>query len=371
MSQIYPQWHDPASFVEINRRATSADVQAALSSDSPGLWELAVLLSEAADSQLETMAATAKKLTTSHFGRTISLYTPLYVSNYCSGGCTYCGFNSDVEQVRHRLSEKELDNEIKALKDRGFEDILLLTGERTKEAGFQYLLDCVRITAKRFHNISVESFSMTEDEYAQLVEAGCTGITVYQETYEPVYYKQVHPRGSKRDYGFRLEAPSRALKAGMRTVGLGALLGLSEPIAELLCLFQHITYLRKHYWKGGISVSFPRIRQEGIDFKVRYDVDEKFLAKIIFAFRICLPDVPLVLSTRERYQFRDGMAGLGVTRMSISSKTTVGGYDSDTEETEGQFCIQDTRNFDAFVQTLKNKGLEPVMKNWDIVFQDK
>jgi len=315
------------------------------------------------------MAQHAQALTQHHFGKTISLYIPLYLSNYCPGGCAYCGFASDRQQLRRKLAEDELMTEINALKQKGFEDILLLTGERTEEAGFDYLLKCVSLAAGRFHNVTIESFAMTSDEYRQLANAGCTGITLYQETYDPDVYEKLHRWGPKRDYTFRLEAPARALSAGLRIAGLGILLGLADPVRDAVCLFLHIQYLKKRFWQAGILVSFPRICRQFGGYQPEYPVSERLLAQFIFAFRICLPDVPLVLSTREKPEFRDGIAGIGISRMSVASKTTVGGYSGAPASLIGQFDVSDTRDVETFCDVLRNKGLDPVFKNWDSIFQ--
>jgi 2-iminoacetate synthase len=346
------------------------DVHRALSAHSPGLREFVTLLSPAGKGALELMAQQAKALTARHFGKTISLYAPLYLSNFCSGGCLYCGFASDREQERHRLEEDEALAEIAALKLMGFSDILLLTGERTTEVDFDYLHASVVLAAKHFHSVTVEAFTMTMAEYRALSNAGCTGITLYQETYDPKLYAALHRWGAKRNYTSRLEAPARALSAGMRTVGIGALLGLGDPIYDVICLFQHIRYLQKRFWQGGVLVSFPRICGQPGGYESAHHISDDCLAQIIFAFRICLPDVPLVLSTRESPAFRDGMAGVGISRMSAASRTTVGGYDSDQHATQGQFRVSDTRDVESFCGALKNKGLEPVFKNWDSVFSE-
>lgn len=364
-----PDWLEPDPWVDTARGASEADVQRALAAHHPGLREFAALISPAAGPFLETMAHRARTLTRSHFGKTLSLYVPLYLSNYCPGGCAYCGFAADREQPRHRLGPDELLAEIRALKAKGFEDVLLLTGERCPEADFAYVRDCIALAAGHFHNVTVESFAMTREEYAELACAGCTGLTLYQETYDPVLYAKLHRWGEKRDYRFRLAAPSQALSAGLRTVGLGVLLGLRDPLYDTLCLFRHAVHLRKRYWRSGVLVSFPRIRPQRGDYLAATVVDDRMLARIVFAFRLCLPDTPLVLSTRETAVFRDGMAGIGISRMSVESRTTVGGYSDSVEQTGGQFEVSDDRDIDAFRGMLSAKGLEPVFKNWDAVFQ--
>ena len=211
---------------------------------------------------------------------------------------------------------------------------------------------------------------MSAEEYHGLAAAGCTGVTMYQETYDPVRYEQAHRWGEKRDYLHRLDAPARAMAGGIRVVGLGALLGLSDPLFDTLSLFRHASYLRRKFWKAGIAISFPRLRPEPGGYSAEVPVDENLLARIIFAFRICLPDVPLVLSTRESPRFRDGMAGMGISKMSIASRTTVGGYDLETVPSGGQFEINDHRDVESFCAALRAKGLQPVFKNWDEAYRD-
>lgn len=365
-----PKWLDIEKWLKIGHRAEAGDVVAALSAQAPGSLEFAVLSSPAAGRFLEPLAQRAQALTRARFGRTMSLYVPLYLSNHCSGGCLYCGFASDRKQLRRKLEVAELKAEMAALKQKGFEDVLLLTGERTPAADYDYLLNSVKAAAEVFHNVTIEAFAMTSAEYEGLVKAGCTGVTIYQETYDRTLYAELHRWGEKRDYEFRLDAPARALEAGMRYVGLGALLGLSEPRAEVLSLFHHALFLRKEYWKAGMMVSFPRLCAQYGDFKPRHEVDDKLLAQLIFAFRICCPDMPLVLSTRERADFRDGIAGLGISRMSAASKTTVGGYHEEAGEVgKGQFDVNDTRDVETFCRAMRARGLEPVFKNWESLFR--
>lgn len=364
-----PDFLDPSAALAAAGSATTEDAARALGTAHPDERTLAVLLSPAADGLLDAMARRAQALTRRHFGRTISLYAPLYLSNYCGGGCVYCGFAADREQPRRKLEEDETLREILAMKAMGLEEVLLLTGESCPQADFDYLLRNVRLAARHFHNVTVESFAMTTDEYRALVEAGCTGVTLYQETYDPGLYGRLHRWGPKRDYLFRLESADRALSAGMRTFGIGALLGLDDPLREAISLYRHARYLCRKYWRSGILVSFPRLCAEPGRFTPEHGIDDRFLARIVCAFRICLPEVPLVLSTREAPRFRDGMAGIGISRMSVASRTTVGGYSSGAVETGAQFDINDDRSAPEFCSALRRNGLEPVFKNWDAVFQ--
>jgi 2-iminoacetate synthase len=326
-------------------------------------------LREATPAELEQMARRAQQLTRRHFGRTIALYAPLYLSNYCSGGCAYCGFAADRTHPRRRLEAAELAEELQALKRMGLEQVLLLTGERTPQAGFEYLLACVQAAARIFHEVTVEAFPMTVEEYGRLAEAGCVGVTLYQETYDPAAYARWHRWGPKRDYAGRLEAPARALAAGMRAVGVGALLGLAPLESEALALWRHVRALQDRYWRAAVSISFPRLRPEAGGFQPPHPVSDARLAQLVFALRLALPETPLVLSTREAPAFRDAMAGIGICRMSVASRTTVGGYGRRAEDASArQFDVADDRDVSAFCAALRQRGLDPVFKNWDAAY---
>ncbi len=375
-----PSWLDPTPWLE--KKFSARDVEQALGTESPDEETLAALLSPAATEFLEPMAARAQAITTRYFGRTIQLYIPLYLSSYCSGGCAYCGFAADRKTQRHVLSFAAIEKELTAIKAMGFEEILFLTGERSEYADLDYLHKCIEQAARYFHNITIEVFPMAENEYRFLADAGCTGVTLYQETYDSKIYDQMHRWGPKKDFAARLDAPSRALAGGLRFAGLGALLGLADPRHDMLALYRHARHLQKTFWKSGLSLSFPRIRNEQGGFVPTHPVDEKMLAQIIFAFRICLPDVPLNISTRESASFRDGIAGLGINKMSIASKTTVGGYGDGgsrasattddaipPEKGESQFDVNDNRDVETFCKMLRERELEPVFKNWDASYR--
>ena len=268
-----------------------------------------------------------------------------------------------------RLGPEDLAREMSALQDMGINDVLLLTGDRTGMAGYSYLRDRVAEAAEYFDTVSVEAFTMSVEEYAGLVDAGCDSVALYHETYDTKDYVPLHRWGPKSDYLRRLQGPENALEAGMRWVGVGALLGLCEPRYDMLALYRHASYLRRKYWRAGVSISFPRMRPQLGDYAPRFPVDDHFFAQIIFAFRICMPEVPLVLSTRETAAMRDGMAGIGISRMSVASRTTVGGYADESERSGGQFDISDERDVNTFCAALREKGLEPVFKNWDSVYR--
>ncbi len=361
---------DVAPWLGLARRASRDMVRQALAAADPGVREFALLLSPAAAQELEAMAARAQTLTRRHFGRTIALYAPLYLSNYCPTKCAYCGFASDRRIRRHKLTPAEMDSETAALKRLGIEEVLLLSGDRLATADYEFVRGGVARAAARFHNVTAEVFAMTTAEYAGLAAAGCTAVTLYQETYDPARYALLHESGPKADYAGRLDAPARALEGGMRSVGLGVLLGVSEAVEDVLRLFRHAAWLRRRFRSGGVSISFPRVRPQSGGYAADFPVAERQLAQIVFAFRIAMPEVPLVLSTRESPRFRDGIAGAGVSKMSVASRTTVGGYAGDTAPSSAQFETDDHRGVEEFCAVLRAKGLQPVFKNWDAVYRE-
>ncbi len=336
----------------------------ALSTPSVGLEEMAVLLSPAASPFLEQMAQRALELTSKHFGKVIELYVPLYISNYCTSGCAYCGFASDREVPRARLKLDEVEKEAAALAREGFDEVLLLTGERADTEDFSYLLSAVQLCRGYFNRVTVESFPMETEEYRTLVDAGLFGITIYQETYDRAVYDRVHRWGPKKDYDYRLATAERALSAGTRGAGLGALLGLGRARQDLLALAAHLKHLYQRFWDAHLSISFPRLRPEAGGFRGACEVSDRELAQFIFAFRIAFPKIHLVLSTRESRAMRDNLAGVGISKMSVGSKTTVGGY-HDAYGDACQFEIADTRSRQEFCRALAGRGLMGVYKNWD------
>jgi 2-iminoacetate synthase len=369
MIKPLPNWLDPNPWMHLSKSTDLSAIEAAIYSKNPTIRELALLLSPSAYNFLEPMAQQAKHITQRNFGKTISLYSPLYLSNYCNGGCAYCGIAADRRADRLVLDDSQLIKELSEISKLGIDEIVLLTGERMPEADVDYLEHAIQITSKKISSVNIEVFPMLEKEYQILANAGCTGVTLYQETYDQVIYEKMHRWGDKRDFFNRLYAPNRALQGGLRTVGLGALLGLSNPRFDMLCLFNHANYLLKNFWQAGVTISFPRIKPQLGEFRAKFPVDERMLAQFIFALRICLPTVPLLLSTRETEAIRDGLAGLGISKMSVASKTTVGGYSSSIEQSTEQFEISDNRDVSSFCNALRDKNLEPIFKNYDAMYR--
>jgi len=331
--------------------------------DNLTIDDLELLLSRQAIPYLEEMAQRAHELTLQYFGRTIQMYTPLYLSDYCENQCVYCGFNATNGFTRKKLTIEGVESEAKAIAALGFKHILILTGESRRMSPVEYIEECVLILKRYFASVSVEVYALSEEEYRRLAEAGVEGVTIYQETYNRALYDKLHIKGSKKDYDFRFDAPARAARAGMYAVNIGALLGLDDWRRELLAVGNHAWQLRQDYPETEISVSFPRIRKNLSGFSPECIVSDIDIVQAVTALRIFMPRCGITISTRENSTFRDNILPLGVTRMSAQSLTCVGGhaqYSSDA----GQFTISDTRSLEEVKASIRAKGYQPVMKNW-------
>jgi len=328
--------------------------------------ELLELLSPEAEDHLEEMAQKAKNLTLQNFGKAISLYTPLYLSNHCENECLYCGFTAKNEIPRKKLTPEELRKEAEFISKTGLQHILILTGESRKITPLSYIKQCLEILKPLFSSISIEIYPLTEDEYRQLIAGGVDGLTIYQEVYDQDIYQKLHPQGPKKDYRFRLDAPERAAKAKMRTINIGTLLGLAPWRKEAPCLLNHAKYLQDKYPEAEISISLPRLQPQFNNFSTPYEVTDKNIVQLITAARIFMPRLGITLSTRENRTFRDNLIGLGITKMSAGSTTAVGGhtigetYIKDTT----QFEISDRRDVSQIKAMLLEKGYQPVLKDW-------
>ena len=361
----------PPDFLELQQQFSTVHekhVQAVLRKTSCSLDDLIILLSPAAEPFLPQMAARSREITGQRFGCISQIFAPLYLSNFCINRCAYCGFAADNTIPRRKLSVSEAVQEAEILQQRGFQHILLVTGEAPAKAGVDYLVEIAEKLRNRFAALSIEVQPLEQEEYARLFKAGITAVAVYQETYDRRVYTQVHLAGKKCDYDFRLATPARAAAAGMREIGIGALLGLADWRSEGVTLAMHLAWLRKNFWQTNYTVSFPRLRPAAGSFEPLVDVTEKNLSQLIFGLRIFDPDVGLILSTREEARYRDGMLGLGPTRYSAGSCTAPGGYSSDEHEGE-QFSVGDHRSISEVCSMITAKGFDPVCKDWDREFQ--
>ncbi|MDP3183377.1 MAG: 2-iminoacetate synthase ThiH [Desulfobaccales bacterium] len=368
-AEILAAWPE-ARLREVMARAGLEDVRRALGREQLFPEDLAALLSPEAVPRLEEMAHLAQRHTRRHFGRTIGLYVPIYLSNICNADCLYCGYALGAGRpgARRTLTQEEIRAECDILARHGFQSVLLLTGDAPKAAPVKYLAEAVALAREYFPSVSVEVYALKEEDYRKLVALGLEGVTLYMETYHRETYAQVHPRGRKRDFAYRLGASERAGQAGVRRLSLGALLGLYDWRLEGFWTALHARYLQKECWQSAISVSFPRLLSVPPRFTIRYPLTDKELVQLMLALRIFLPEVGFNLSTRERAGLRDRLIPLGVTMMSAGSSTRPGGYSNCDEETLEQFEIEDRRTPAEVVEAIRRAGYDPVWKDFDRAF---
>ncbi len=359
---------DIADIIEDARRTfdpsvyTEGDVRRAIRSE-PSAEGFAALLSPAAEPLLEEMAVRAREITRRHFGNSVCMFTPLYVSNHCSNLCVYCGFNRDNRIGRLHLSPDQVVAELDAIRSTGLQDILILTGESRGVSTVGYVCDCVRLAAERFETVGIEVYPMNSDDYARVHEAGADYVTVFQETYDPVRYGELHLAGPKSVFRYRLEAQERALMGGMRGVAFGALLGLGDFRSDAFCCGLHASLVQRRYPHAEISMSLPRLRPApNMPMQVP-GVSEAQLLQASLAYRMFLPYAGQTISTRERPGFRDGIAGISATRISAGVSVGIGEH-SRTGHGDGQFAISDPRGVDEVASALRDRGMQPVMADY-------
>lgn len=331
--------------------------------------DLAVLLSPSAFKSVEEMARLSKQFTDERFGKTVSLYIPMYVSNACTNKCVYCGFNHDNPLERVTLTAGEIARECEAIKRLGdFDNLLIVSGEYPALSGVDYLGEAISTCSDYFHNITMEVQPLKAREYAALVEKGLYGVVCFQETYNREAYKKYHPHGMKSHFDWRLNGFDRMGEAGVHKIGIGALLGLEDWRAEAVMMGRHLRYLQKKYWRSRYSINFPRLCPSESGFNPNYPVSDRDLLQLIVAFRLFDHDIDISISTRERPSFRDNIISLGVTSLSAGSKTEPGGYEVYPEALE-QFSTTDIRTPQEVAEAISRRGYQPVWKDWDKVLQ--
>ncbi len=344
---------------------TAADVERALNASQLTRDDMMALLSPAASGYLEQLAQRAQRLTRQRFGNTVSFYVPLYLSNLCANDCTYCGFSMSNRIKRKTLDEADIARESAAIREMGFEHLLLVTGEHQAKVGMDYFRRHLPALREQFSSLQMEVQPLAETEYAELKQLGLDGVMVYQETYHEATYARHHLKGKKQDFFWRLETPDRLGRAGIDKIGLGALIGLSDNWrADCYMVAEHLLWLQQHYWQSRYSVSFPRLRPCTGGIEPASIMDERQLVQTICAFRLLAPEIELSLSTRESPWFRDRVIPLAINNVSAFSKTQPGGYADNHPELE-QFSPHDDRRPEAVAAALTAQGLQPVWKDWD------
>ena len=331
-----------------------------------GIDDLRALLSPlAGEKYLEDMAKLSHSLTRKRFGQAIRLFAPMYLSNECNNICDYCGFSMHNQIARKTLTDLEILREAGILKKRGFDHVLLVTGESNQQVGMNYLSHAIDLLRPHFANLSIEVQPLSLDNYSSLIERGIHAVMVYQETYDQESYSKHHLKGKKTNFEWRLDTADRLGQAVVNKIGLGCLFGLTEDWrVDAFYAGMHLDYLERRYWQTSYSMSFPRIRPYEGDNIVAVDLKDRDLVQLLCAFRIFNHELEITLSTRESQQLRENLLPLGVTTMSAGSKTNPGGYAEESQSLE-QFSISDERSPREVSAMLKSKGYDPVWKDWD------
>ena len=348
---------------------TAQDVIRALNKENRGPEEFKALLSPAAEPFLEEMARLATLETRKHFGNSVYLFTPLYISNYCENYCIYCGFNCHNKIRRARLDEAQIEKELKAIAATGLEEILILTGESREKSNVAYIGEACKLARKYFKMVGLEVYPMNSEDYAYLHQCGADYVTVFQETYNADKYETLHLAGHKRVFPYRLNAQERALKGGMRGVAFAALLGLDDFRKDAFATGMHAFLLQRKYPHAEISFSCPRLRPivNNADINPK-DVHEKQLLQVMCSYRLFMPFAGMTISTRERAGFRDHVIGMAATKISAGVSTGIGSHAEDSgEQGDDQFEIADGRNVEEIVEAIKARDLQPVMNDYVFV----
>ena len=345
---------------------TAEDVRMAMAHEYRTPEDFGALLSPAALPLLEEIAVCAKKEKEKYFGNSISMFTPIYIANYCENFCIYCGFNCHNKIRRAQLTPEEIEKEMEAIAKSGLQEILILTGESKTKSTVEYIGEACKIARKYFRVIGLEVYPMNTEDYAYLHECGADYVTVFQETYHADKYETLHLAGHKRIFPYRLNAQERALRGGMRGVGFGALLGLDDFRKDAFATGMHAWYLQKKYPQAEIAFSCPRLRPIINNDKINpMDVHEAQLLQVVCAYRLFMPFAGITVSTRECARVRDNLMKIAATKISAGVSTGIGEHVEEMEDKgDAQFEISDTRSVQEVYDGLLDEGLQPVMADY-------
>lgn len=317
---------------------------------------------------LDQLVNRATELTASKFGpserrefvgtvrQRVLLYAPLYVSSECVNYCRYCGFRYPRDIGRRHLSVEEVAAQTHILRNRGFQHLLVVGGDFPARTTTDFYAEILRVLVREDIEPAIEIAPQSTASYAELVDAGACGLTLYQETYNEELYSHYHIRGPKSSYHWRLESHDRAAEAGMPRLGLGVLLGLAEAQDDLVAMMRHAAYLKDRFPDRTLAFSLPRIHEAPEEFGIPYPVSDDQLVRLYCVLRLAFPEAELVLSTRERPELRNRLAGICITQMSAGSSTAPGGYQPDVEDIGEQFPVIDDRSPAEVADWLEREG---------------
>ena len=332
--------------------------------------EASVLLACSDEEKNKEIYKLAEQIKKDFYGNRIVMFAPLYLSNYCVNGCTYCPYHAKNKHImRKQLSQEEIRREVIALQDMGHKRLALEAGEDPVRNTMDYYLESIKTIysikhkngAIRGHNINIAA--TTVDNYRLLKEAGIGTYILFQETYHKESYLELHPTGPKHDYNYHTEAMDRAMEGGIDDVGLGVLFGLDKYRYEFAGLLMHAEHLEAAFGVGPHTISVPRLKHADDIDPDQFDngIDDDTFAKIVACIRIAVPYTGMIISTRENQKTRERVLHLGISQISGGSRTSVGGYcEPEPEDAKSeQFDVSDTRTLDEVVRWLMEMDYIP------------
>ncbi|WP_287934004.1 [FeFe] hydrogenase H-cluster radical SAM maturase HydG [Duncaniella freteri] len=331
--------------------------------------EAAVLLESTDPEVTERVKNLAHDIKKRFYGNRIVMFAPLYLSNYCVNGCTYCPYHAINRDIpRRKLSQEEIRREVTALQDMGHKRLAIEAGEDPRNNPLEYILESIdTIYSTRHRNgairrVNVNIAATTVENYRRLRDAKIGTYILFQETYHKDNYERLHPKGPKSDYAYHTEAMDRAMEGGIEDIGLGVLYGLSTYLYDFIGLLMHAEHLEERFGVGPHTISVPRICSAFDIEKGNFNdgISDELFCRIVAVLRIAVPYTGLIVSTRESPAVRAKILDLGVSQMSGGSKTTVGGYTDEPEaEDTAQFDVSDHRTLSQVVEWLLDTGHIP------------
>ena len=332
--------------------------------------EAAVLLECDMPDEIDKMFHLAKKIKDRFYGNRIVMFAPLYLSNYCVNGCTYCPYHAKNKHIaRKKLTQEEVRQEVIALQDMGHKRLALEAGEDPVNNPIEYILESIKTIYSIKHKngairrVNVNIAATTVENYRKLKEAGIGTYILFQETYNKEQYEKLHPTGPKSNYAYHTEAMDRAMQGGIDDVGCGVLFGLNLYRYDFVGLLMHAEHLEAVYGVGPHTISVPRLRNaDDIDVNdFSNAISDELFQKIVAILRIAVPYTGLIVSTRESQRTREMVIKYGVSQISGGSRTSVGGYAEEDrmEEDSAQFEVSDHRTLDEVVNWLLKLGYIP------------
>ena len=348
-------------------RVSPDAVRNSLAKERHDWFDLLNLVSEAAHPFLPEMRRVAQTARRRYYGKTVSVYAPLYIGNTCINSCRYCDFRRQhTGTARRNLTIAEICAEAEAIRETGIDSLLVVAGEDPKVNTIEHLATVGRLLKPRFSYLALEVAPQTEDGYRELFKARYEGVTCFQETYDQTLYREMHPAGPKSDYEWRLGTQLRAGRAGFRILGCAFLLGLGPWQREAASLAAHAFYLMRECYEAKVQFAFPRICRVDGGFVPPCEVTDDDLEQMMLAFRIVFPQCCMTVSTREAPAFRDSIVQTAADNMSAGSRVTPGGYAVlEREGDVAQFTLSDRRSPADVFAAIRANGQEVVFKIWD------